>query len=87
MTADLATREKAALLAQALDKASLALENAKDSASDEDYIRLEEAHEAAEIAYQEHGHSILTKEDGTPFKCPMCKCQLLESDTETEDEV
>ena len=86
MTADLATRAKSALLAEELDKASLALEEHRKTASDREYLALEEIQQAAEIAYEDHNHPILLNNEGEPFKCPMCKCQLLESDMEGDDE-
>lgn len=84
MTADLATREKAALLAEELNKAAEALENARDTADEATFKALDKAHDDANEAFDRHPRKVMTNHRGDTFRCPMCKAPLLEEDLETE---
>ena len=80
---DLATREKAAALAEALDRLSLELENTKESADDATYAALENAERDAQKTYSEFQHPVAMKNDGSALCCPMCKAPILEEDLES----
>ena len=82
--ADLATREKAALLAEQLDKASIALEEHHKTADDATYAALEKAEKELQVAYSAHGHPVAMRNDGSTLTCPMCKAPMLEEDLEAE---
>ena len=81
---DLAAREKAADLAEALDRASLALEEHQKTADEATWAKLEAAETAAHAAYDAYGHRVAMRNDGSMLSCPMCKAPILEDDYEAK---
>lgn len=82
MTPDRATREKAAELAANLDKASLVVEEKTRDADDATYAALEAAETAATKAYDDFGHRVAMRDNGSTLCCPQCQCPILEEDME-----
>ena len=79
---DLAAREKAAELADELDKASITVEEHQKTADDATWSKLEAAETAAHAAYDAHGHPVAQRDGGSTLRCPICQAPILEEDLE-----
>ena len=83
---DIATREKAAALAEACDRISMEMERQEKTADETVWARLEEADREAQKAYSDFGHPVANMHDGSTLHCPVCKVPILEEDLEAKED-